>query len=95
MLVYGGFNCEGKYTLDDCCLFDLEVRKWIKTRVLVGSKDGHVVESGQLYGHKNCQSISDSDDARQNTTESIGPRRGHCMTAVFDERTLETMKGRG
>ena len=33
MLVHGGYNCEGKVTLNDFCLFDLDECKWIKTRI--------------------------------------------------------------
>ena len=33
MLVHGGYNCEGKVTLNDFCLFDIEDRIWIKTAI--------------------------------------------------------------
>jgi hypothetical protein len=38
MLVHGGFNTESKKVLDDFNLFDLEMMKWIDTRVYSDNK---------------------------------------------------------
>ena len=42
MLIHGGYSSEGKITLSDFNLFDIEVHKWVKTRVLM---NGKVIES--------------------------------------------------
>lgn len=38
MLLHGGYNCEGKICLDDFNLFDVELHKWVKTRVIMNGK---------------------------------------------------------
>ena len=84
MLIHGGFNCEGKITLDDFCLFDIEAEAWVSTRV-VNKQDGKVIESGALYGHHIGCSSDSSDVDYIRTKEMIGPRKGHCLVAIFKD----------
>lgn len=44
MLIHGGYSCEGKITLADFNLFDIEVHKWIRTRIIM---KGKVIESSE------------------------------------------------
>lgn len=47
MLIHGGYSSEGKITLGDFNLFDIELHKWIRTRVIM---NGKVLESEAQYG---------------------------------------------
>ena len=42
MLIHGGYSSEGKISLSDFNLFDIEVHKWIKAKVIM---NGKVVEA--------------------------------------------------
>ena len=75
MLIHGGYSSEGKITLSDFTLFDIEVHKWIKTRVIM---NGKVIESEAQYG--TSIETEDSDAPRLQT---IGARKGHCLVTVF------------
>jgi hypothetical protein len=46
MLVHGGFNTEQKKALDEMKVFDMELLKWVDTRVY---KDGIRIDN-RLYG---------------------------------------------
>ena len=87
MLIHGGFNCEGKFTLDDFCLFDVEEQAWIQTYVVNG-QDGKVIESSALYGHHKGSTSDSSDTDRVKGDELIGPRRGHCLVSVLQDSDI-------
>lgn len=55
MLIHGGYSSEGKIALSDFNLFDIEVHKWIKAKVIM---NGKVVEAEAQYG----SSIDYDDD---------------------------------
>ena len=57
MLIHGGYSSEGKITLSDFNLFDIEVNKWIKSRILI---NGKVIESEAQYGATIDSSDSDT-----------------------------------
>ena len=75
MLIHGGYSSEGKIILGDFNLFDIEVHKWIKTRVIM---NGKVIESEAQYGM-----TIDSEDSDAPKMRTIGARMGHCLSTVF------------
>ena len=75
MLIHGGYSSEGKITLSDFNLFDVEEHKWVKTRVIM---NGKVIESSELYGM-----TLDSEDSDAPRLQTIGARKGHCLVTVF------------
>ena len=78
MLIHGGYSSEGKITLSDFNLFDIEVNKWIKTRILM---NGKVIESEAQYG-----TTIDSSDSDTPKLKSIGTRMGHNLATVFEQK---------
>ena len=47
MLIHGGYSTEAALLLDDFCLFDVNLRKWINTITKI---DGVVFEKQNKYG---------------------------------------------
>ena len=98
MLVHGGYNCEGKVTLNDFCLFDLDECQWIKTRITNQNNQQVVISPAvrdQLYERSNLHAVTDDQNsARDPMQDLIIFRRGHCMTSAYDEQTLRKCQGR-
>jgi hypothetical protein len=76
MLVHGGYSTEAALLLDDFCLFDVNLAKWINT---VTKIDGVIFEKQNKYGRF-------TPDQQANI---IGPRQMHCLVAVYDKAHYE------
>ena len=78
-MIHGGYNTESKIMLDDFNLFDLDFKRWLKTRVIM---NGQLIETGIVYGEKTIES-SDSDTPK---SQMIGARMGHCLATVSSSK---------
>jgi hypothetical protein len=75
MLVHGGYNTEGKVTLDDFNLFDFDTKSWVNTEALT---NGIFLESKAKFG-------VDKSKVMKLDESIIGQRQMHSICAIYND----------
>ena len=83
MVVHGGYNSEHVKTLEDLKVFDMELCKWVETKVY----QNETRIDNMLFG----ESISKETLNLLGSEQGIGKRQSHSMVAIFDKEYYSPM----